>query len=121
MEMNILESRNKSALLSAAEWAARIKAEKRPLHLAAKSLVILCQNRFSGMVGAEVRLQRRHLSITLSSSLAVKKRNKMATMKEAGRQGSPQAEGLTSVSSPFSLSLTNKHVLLVFHSNSVQD
>lgn len=38
--MNILESRNKSALPNAPEWA-KIRAEKRPLHLAAKSLVLV--------------------------------------------------------------------------------
>lgn len=43
MKMNILESRNKSALPNAPEWAKRIRAEKRPLHLAAKSSVIFAR------------------------------------------------------------------------------
>lgn len=54
MEMNILESRNKSALPNAPEWAKRIRAEKRLLHLSSQVIGDLCQNRFNGGMGAEV-------------------------------------------------------------------
>lgn len=43
MEMNILESRDKSALPNAPEWAKREKAEKRPLHLVVRSLAVFAR------------------------------------------------------------------------------
>lgn len=92
-----------------------MNTEKRPLHLAVKSLVIFARTISAKWWGAKIRLQRQHFSTILSRHLAVTKRNKMATMREEG----PKEASYSQTS--YSLNPINKHVLLIFHSNSVQD
>ena len=51
--MNILASRDKSALPNVPEWAKRVKAAKRPLHLAVKSLVVFARITSVGEAGTK--------------------------------------------------------------------